>query len=258
MVTSIIALLVFVASGPALVNLGEHWIAHAWSRYSLVFLPLLIVAIRSDRHDDSGRAQRWLGAGLIAAALVVQLAAVIISHVQVGRPALAVAIVGLLLLRQTASLRCALLALWVVPVPHGLMNFLGGDASVEWIFESAAALLAPLGFTYDISRHWVVADTAEFHLRTVYLGLPLLVHLLGLGWYSCVRRSTDFWTTLGVLVLLALSAPAIQFLAIVVALLAVQAGHLVVADAMLETGSWIVTAAIAIFWIEFRATNTRA
>ncbi|MCP5070255.1 MAG: hypothetical protein GY946_27110 [bacterium] len=256
--TSVIAVLVFVASGPALINLGEHWIAHAWSRYSLLFAPLLVVAVRSDQHDGSGRAQRWLGAGLIVAALVVQLAAVVVSHVQVGRPALALAVVGLLLLRDIASLRCALLALWVVPVPHPLMNALGGDTSVEWIFESAAALLAPLGFVYEISRHWVVSGASEFHLRTVYLGLPLLVHLLGLGWYACARRSTDFKTTLGILLLLALSAPAIQFFAIVIALLAVQAGHPAIAGPMLETGPWIVTAAIAIFWVEFRATNARA
>ena len=61
-----------VAFSPVLVDLGRHWFHSDWARYSIVFVPLLVWAVRRSPAQEPRRGLGWT---LVAFSFVIELVA---------------------------------------------------------------------------------------------------------------------------------------------------------------------------------------
>jgi hypothetical protein len=235
-----------LAFSPVLQNLAEHWLTGIWPRYSLSLLPLLLWCVRCDR---GGRPLRWQGLALVCAGLAVELLAARAAVLPVARPALAVAVIGVILMRGLASVRTALLALFVLPMPR-LFVELGGLTAATHLFETGGALLSGVGLNLVVEEGLAVSGGKQLPIDAAHGGLLLLAQMMGLAWYRALRRGLDWRGTASSLALFAVQAVPIQFTAILLALLALGAGAPVLAGAVLNYGSWLVPLLVTVYLTE--------
>jgi hypothetical protein len=210
-----------IAMSPVLSDVLRHWYSEHWSRYSLILLVLLAVAVRRGERVPP---RRVLGAGLVGFSVLAQLAAVPAAVLPLARPFLATGVVGMLLFQGRTPIRTALLALWVVPVPWRLMRELEGEAVAERLFEVAAAVVAPIGLGVEFFGRFAQVGGTELRMAPSMGALTVLAYLTGLVWYRGIR---DDWTPVRTGLAMAVAAAAalpIQVLMIVASLLLVWAG----------------------------------
>jgi hypothetical protein len=86
----VLSLVLLASFSLALIDLAGHWLSNSWTRYSLVFIPL--VAWVAYNEDNKQRHLR-LGAVLIVAAMFVQLTSAKAAVLAGSRPALAGALI---------------------------------------------------------------------------------------------------------------------------------------------------------------------
>ncbi|MBW2275727.1 MAG: hypothetical protein JRG96_20910 [Deltaproteobacteria bacterium] len=228
---------------PVLQHLVEHWIASPWSLYSTAFIALLVLAARADAPVPPRPKE---GAGLLAVACLGQLFALKTNAVAVGRPFAAIAVLGMFLLRGTASLRTGLLVLWIVPFPTAVSIMLGGREIVQALYEMGALLLEPLGMAFEFSTRHLSAGDNTLPLDPRRSGLVLATHMSGLAWYSGVRRKLDWQPTLRLIGGYVLLAAPIQFGVIVVSLVLLHFGSPGWTIEAVGTAGWLVPFAIVL------------
>ncbi len=246
----VLGMALLVGFSITLQHLLAHWVAHPWSRYSLAFVPLLAWAIYRDEAPQKSFVR--LGALAIGLGLIVQFLAVKGAVLGVARPTLATTTVAFLLMRGVASARCALLALWIVPVPHIFMDALGGAAAGNFLFGVGAAVLSALGVQVAVEGGSVVSGGLQLDIDSVHGGYVALVQMLGLGWFWATRRQLGFADSLRTMALFALFALPIQFVAVIGAVLGLAAGSLGGAVALLESIPWVLPLVVVVWRCECR------
>lgn len=247
-----------VAFSPVLVDQGKHWLDVDWTRYSIVFAPLLAWTIY---RSPPAEPRRRLGIALVTGSLVLQLIAARAGMLELARPAFSLSVIGLALITGLATLRAGLLALWIVPVPDFVIGALGGGALARELFATVAAPLAGLGLELQVIGRVLVSGDRELTISAAYFGVPLFVLLSGLGWYRALQLQLSPIATLRCLVVYLIWGVPIQFAAIVLALLAfaLNVGDGVTASrALLEPVPWIMCTVAAISLGERRAGGDRA
>jgi hypothetical protein len=223
------------ALSPMLADLVRHWLAIPWSRYSVVFPFLLAARIRSEPSRPAPAADGWIW---VAAALALELAAVAGGVTRLGRVALPLAVWGGCRLLGWTGPATAALAVFTVPIPHGL-NELASPA-LETGLARAAALAGRL-----FGAAPQLLDPPELRVGGEALallpadgGLSIAALLAGLGWHAglvlregaaaCARRALA-WAALGI----PLQAAAVTGAALVAAVSGAPA-----ARALLSHGVW--------------------
>ena len=214
-------LCLLIGLSPVLRDLVGHWTTAPWSRYSISFVVLLFLAARADSPRPP---RRRAGLLLLALGFAGQTFALTVWISALGRPFAALAVLGMLLFFGTASLRAALLVLWVVPLPTMVIDALGGDAATRGLYAAGASLLEPLGMAFDLGRRVVSAGANELSLDGHHGGLVLAVQMSGLAWYSAQRRCLSWRRTAKLIAGYVVLALPIQFAATVAALMLLSWG----------------------------------
>lgn len=228
-----------------LADLITHWWNSPWYRYSLVFIPLSIHCIWK---AGRVRARRPLGLVLIAASLAVAAVTSMGNMIPLGRPAMAIGLIGLLLLQGRASLARASLVLWVVPVPHQLVFRLSGVESAEFLFGVCGGLFSMWGGDVVLRDGIVLAGSAQLPIEAAYGGLPVLIQMMGLGWYLALRGDRPAAASARIVLIAALLTPLIQIVSIVSALIVLMTFGGTPAAAFMGHMPWVMPlVAIAIY-----------
>jgi len=244
----------FAALSPVLVDLVEHWIAAPWSRYSISFVVLLLLAARA---DSPRPASKRAGLLLLILGLAGQVFALAVSKVEIGRWFAAFAVLGVMLLRGGISLRAALLVLWVVPVPSMVIDALGGEAIVRQLYAASVTLLEPLGMTFEIGRRAVTSGAGELALAGHESGLLLATHMSGLAWYAAQRRGLARLATARLMAGFALLALPIQFAAVVASLVLLSWGSPAWTTRALASATWLLPCLVVVMREELPKRGVR-
>ena len=223
----LLALALVLALSPILREFAGHVLDQPWTAYALPF-PFLLwhAAARSPRE-----APRWsAGLGWIAAALVLELIAVGGGVPRMGRPAIALAVIGWLRVTGLAPLPVALLALWLIPLP-----------------KAVSALASP-----GLERTWqeialrIVPDAGRFPVAHWDGGVRIVAMAAGLGWWAAVRQGGDVAAAFRRAAAFGALGLPLQVVAMILATALVSFGHLEAAHLWLLHGVWIVTLAGAL------------
>lgn len=239
----VLTLALGIAFSPSLQSLIVNWLQNPWSRYGLVFVPLVALCAR----DDSP-AKRYPRTGLavICAGMLLQLTAANSLLPALSRPAIVIGFVGLFLLRGYMSRRCAALALFITPVPYSLASDLGGISMASSMFRGAASSLGPLTANLTVVGDALHAHGLHHPIDSVYAGLPMLVMMAGLAWYARLRtRKPTLEALRGMWTYLA-AALAFQAAVITGAAIAFSAGSPWAGEWILGTLWWLIPAALVI------------
>jgi hypothetical protein len=199
-----------VAFSPVLANLLQHLEEEAWARYVLVFPFLLALCIA--RYPSRLRASA-LGYVALTLAILIELVAIGGSTMVWARPALPLAVIGLCGAFGLASTRTALLACWLIPVPHRVLRMLSPQLET-CLLRPLTGLLDALGAELRLEDSRVLATGFELEVFDFDGGLTLAALLAGLGWYAGLRRGCGLFGTVGRAVLWGALALPIQLLAL--------------------------------------------
>jgi hypothetical protein len=236
-----------VAFSLGLFELVDQWLVAPWSRYSALFVLLLGWQLARER---DARPSPVLGVGLIVAAAGLQLLSVASAVPAIARIAFVAAVMGFLLLRGFASLRVAVLAVFIVPVPSMLTELLAGQYIAEALFSGAAALLQWLGVTITSAEREVLAGDTLLRIRRYHGGLTTLIATVGLAWYVISGARAPMRHALRLVAgFLSLGVIA-QVLGVVLACMAVVAGSESAASTLLDTVGWLVPTVVAVYVLE--------
>lgn len=234
------------ALSPLLVDLARHLVEVPWTRYVLVFPPLLLwQALRAEPAVPAPR----LGWSLVALALLWELVAVGGGVPRFGRPALALALFGLCRALGLASPATAALALWTVPIP-ALLHGEPGSVLAAGYAEAAAGLLP--GLSAELGAHGVALlarDGGRLAVDATDGGVALAVFLAGLGWLRGLRTSG---TAVGSALRaggLALAALPLQLLCVGLAASALATGRSETAASLLAVAPWLLGGALGAFFV---------
>lgn len=235
-----------VALSPSLMELARHWLAEPWSRYAALFVPLWIACARADTGPARPRP-----AGHLLLALGVAWAAIAVGGGmgRFGRPGIALAVVGLAAVLGRPSLARALLAAFAIPVPSAILDRVPGveRISAALVAGGADALGLALAWRPALEGVELVAGGGQvLALGPENGGLPLAALLAGLGWYAAAREGASPRQAARAAVRRAAWAIGLQPLAIVVAGGLLLAGAPGLAKGMLQTGLWLVVAAVSL------------
>jgi len=230
------------AFSPVIVDLARHLVAEPWSRYSAIFLPLLVAtAAREETAPPPHRAgYAWLAAGL-----VIALIAVAGGEPRLGRVGLPLGIIGLCRARGFGSWRTLLLAFWIVPIPHVLSSL--GSPEIESLYlRLAAAVAGVFGPTIAIEQATASVGGAVLKLSEANGGLPLVALLSGLGWYAGLRARSDLPASVARALGWGLLAFPVQALGVLCAVVSLTLGTPELGRFVLAHALWAATAVLGL------------
>jgi hypothetical protein len=247
-------LALLAAFSPVLVDLVRHLASEPWTRYALVFAPLLAVCVATsgDRSKPSADGYLWLAVGVGA-----ELFALVGNMARFGRPAFSLGVIGLCRASGVASTRVAALALWLTPVPYLIVLRFSPELETALLHVVGSAARV-LGAELSIEGSHVLAPSGVLELYPSDGGLPLAALLSGLGWYASLRTGASPWASLRRAMVWGATALPIQTLAILVAVGALAAEMLPLSRLILDQ-LWVAVALTGVGWIELRlrADSTR-
>lgn len=227
-----------VAFSASWMDLLRHWTEEAWTRPSVLFLALFVLAAVRDRRRQ---APWWGGGVLVAAGLALSLIAFAGSLARLGRPGLPLGIIGMALAMGRPTLAISLLALWVIPPPFAVSNALspGLEHGLAWLAAGAAEAG---GLHVVLNRRSLEIAGATLGIQQTDGGIPLVIYLAGIGWWSAVRAGSGIRDALASAARTAPLGFAAQslLLCIAFALLAGRAPD--AARVVLDHGAWPVLA----------------
>lgn len=247
----VLPLALLAAFSVSIFDLFSHWLANPWTRYSVVFIPLVAWVAYN---EDYKRRHPRLGALLIVVAVLTQLVSVKADILALSRPALACGLIGMLLNRGFASKRCAVLSLFIVPIPYSLASDLAGVAIAEWALTGIANVLA---IPYTLVLHVFSVGTTSLPVSATYSGLPLFTLVVGLSGYFGLRRRISLARTLRELAVLAVAVVPLQFMALVAAVIAVDFGSASGAAVALDRLTWFVPTVVVVYRTERAVARRR-
>jgi len=224
------------AFSPLLLDLARHFAEVGWTRYALVFPPLLAwQIIRAGPCEPSPRA----GWALVSLALLVELIAVGGGVPRFGRPALVLALLGAGRALGLAPVPTLLLAAWAIPIPSGLLGRLGSPLTDA--LGQAAALIGGLSAQPDPSGVRLQAAEGEsLLLRPSQAGVTLVALLSGLGWLAGLRGEAGLAGCALRAAALGLAAPLLQLFVVLAAGTVLAAGRPEAAALLWVATPWVL------------------
>jgi len=222
-----------VGLSPALWNLVGHWGAAPWSRYSILFLPVL--AALSWRESTGGgpefsSGERSLWTAGVVLSLGIELLAIAGGLPSLARIALPLAAVGGLRLALGLSPRDGILAFWVIPLPHALLAI-----TSPWLEETWGALARQILGPGS-------AGSAPLVLGPADGGQRLVATFVGLAWALGAWRREAPGPRLGRMLRWGMLGAGLQLPVLLLALLLADQGHVRAARMWLDQAVWIAGA----------------
>ena len=176
------------ALSPLLVDLAAHEAGNVWARGAAIF-PLLLAYCAW--RDTSPPLPSRDGLVLLVLGVAVAFVGVGGGMPRVGRPGIALSVIGLARMTGRPSLRCALLALWVIPFPTQIIEALapGLDAVVANLSAHVATALGVAAHVdaSHVVALWLVVPAGRLELFPGDGGVALAWTFAGLGWFVAVR-----------------------------------------------------------------------
>lgn len=166
-----------VALSPSLAELLQHWTREAWARESGVFVPL---AIASAVADPARRRPNRVGWLLVAIGIGLALFGSAAGLASLGRLAIPLAVLGMAYAIGHPSPRVALIALFVIPPPFGIVS-IGSPAGERILAHAAVDAERALGGEWAAGDATVRTAKGDLRLGAPDLGIPLAHLLAGLG-----------------------------------------------------------------------------
>lgn len=211
---------------PALSEWATHIALEPPTAYVLVFPLLLLTAARS---TPPTAPDRFSGLLWIAAAAAIEVISFQGGVERIGRLAIPCGIIGYLRFTGAAALAPAALAVFIVPLPHGLAAL----APLEAVWRAFAEfLLGPAG--------------PALRLDAWDSGLRLVALFAGLGWYLDARSGSSWRGAMRRGAQLAMIGLPAQLAAMILAVALTRAGSPASARALLTHGVWIACAAVTV------------
>lgn len=178
-----------VALSPALLDWVLQVGTSPWARGAAVFPVLLLW---SAYHDETPVRPFGDGFAWLAVGLVMTLIGVGGGMPRVGRPGIALAVIGLARAIGFPSTPRALLAAFAIPIPSQLLAVLapGLEGAVASLVARAAGL-AGVGAHVDATRMSAMRFVAPQGFLELFPGdggLPLAWSFAGIGWFAAVQR----------------------------------------------------------------------
>lgn len=240
--------LLAAASFPVVSDMAGHMLERGWPAYGAVFWLLLArEVIRPPAERRPGHVgERWhhlVGYLLLAVALSIELLVILDRWPRVGRPALAVAALGLSLIRGHPQPGMATLGFLGIPLPSVALAVFSPELE-RTLGSLAAACVSSLGGTLELieagglGAH-LVSNGLVLRLSPGNAGLPLAVLIAGLTWYEGVRRGEPLQALLLRCASRALLFVPVATLGVIVAGTVLAAGHADVAWFVLNHGPWV-------------------
>jgi hypothetical protein len=190
-ILSTVWVVLFLASGPILLDYASHVATHSWAWYVLVFLPITPLAISM----TPVRKPRVIGAILLVSlGATLETVAMASASLGLGRIGFILATTAVLLLQGRASVRTTVLLILCVPIPHRILERLG-----ETLLPQLAQILATVSRwsgTPALAMGTQVEKSASvFELDATDIGWTAAAFAFGLTWFAClcfkitIRRS---------------------------------------------------------------------
>ena len=236
-----------IGFSPVILSLVEHWGADPWSRYSLVFIPLLIWCVRK---GDCAAKSRRTGAVLIAAGAGIEILAALISMIAFGRVGWGLAMVGFIMIRGLAESRTALLALWIVPIPSTLLRSTGGEWAAMKFSVAATSVLARMGLDFEVAQRSVSFGEESLRFQANWGGEVALLHLAGLAGYWAIRTGRSWASMLGWYLVSIPLGLLLQFAVTVLALYLFATVGPGLAVGALDHLSYLILTVFVVAWVE--------
>lgn len=228
----ILALGYAVGLAPALAAWAERLAGEPRTRYALGFPALMLIAMVTGRR---GKPAPMSGLVWSAAALGVQVAAILAGMTKAAVFALPLGVLGYTQLTGVSSLAPTILAAFAVPLPHAVVSL--GNPQRAWI-SLAESMLGPAA--------------SQLALTGWDSGVTLAALFAGLSCYASARmrlplsgtlRRAAFWSVLAVPTQLALVAGAAAL---------ARFGCAELARALLTDSPWVLSTLIVLCFVESR------
>jgi hypothetical protein len=236
-----------IALSPSLVAITRLWVDEPWARPSALFFGL---AIATAAREQASRDPRRDGFLLVGIGVVLGVLAAGGGLARLGRPAFAVAVVGLARALGRPSPATALLAVWAIPLPFAL--FVALNPGLErWLGGLTAHAATSWGLSASLGMYELEVAGQKLLLRPTDGGLPLMLYLAGIGWWGAARRGGGVHQAAVAAIRLAPFGLAAQVLALAAALALLFGGAPAAARATLDLCAWPALA-LALFWVAGR------
>ncbi|MFK7897292.1 MAG: archaeosortase/exosortase family protein [Myxococcota bacterium] len=228
-----------VAFSPVLSELVGHWLAHPWSRVSIIFPWLAWVAVREDQ-GRPGRASRPIIWTCMLVALLTMLIAISGDAIRFGRIALAVGGAGMIAGAGWARLTASIVLAFSVPTPNALLKSV--SPGLESALAKGVAAVVP-GLQVETTvrtAHWV-SEGERFLIDHTDTGIAMGVGLAGLGWFQTVVTGGEWKDAIRRAALWFLAAIPVQFVILgVVAFCLGVLGRADMARGILNEAGWLI------------------
>jgi len=229
-------------------------LADPWSRYSLLF-PLLVLrcAIRTDPTAHTHRG----GYLLIAISLGITFIGAIggVEFIRFARLAIPCGILGLAWIFGRPSWKIALLSLWIIPIPHAVLEVASPILEV-YLLRTAAFIPSIFDPAITVQGTIFHAPSGSLEVANTESGILLLALFSGLGWYSGISRRLDAKGCIRRSFYSGLMAMPVQWLALVFATLFIYFQHATLAKLCLVPWLFVWTSFGAIILIEYNARKS--
>jgi len=190
-ILSTVWVVLFLVSGPILLDYANHIATQSWAWYVLAFLPITPLAISM----TPVRKPRVIGAILLVTlGATLETVAMASASLGLGRIGFVLAATAILLLQGRASVRTTVLLVLCVPIPHWILERLG-----ETLLPQLAQILATVsrwsGTPALAIGTQVETSASIFELDATDVGWTAAVLAFGLTWFAClcfkvpIRRS---------------------------------------------------------------------
>jgi hypothetical protein len=187
--STVLWIAVAAALSPSLVDLGAHVVANPWVRGTAIF-PLLLAWCAFTDPAPSRPARD--GLPLLLLGVAAAFVGVGGGMPRVGRPGIALAVIGVARMTGRPSLPVALLAIWLVPLPTQFVEALA--PGLDGLVARAAAQLGSFaGVPAEadarrVTALWFVTPSGPLQLFPGDGGLALAWTFAGLGWFAALQR----------------------------------------------------------------------
>ncbi len=235
--SALLGLALAAAFSPALASFVGQLAARPWSRYCLVFLPLIALELPAAARRSGREASLGAGAPWIVGGLALELLALAGGLERVSRLALAPAAIGWCRAAGLGSPRTDALWLFAVPVPTAAAAL--ASPGLERALAAAAAFgVRGCGGTLRLEGTRLVGPEGELALEAWDGGAAAAVLLAGLVWWRGGRAGWPAATTAARAAGVALLALPCQAVGFGVAATALATGHAALAREVLTHGPW--------------------
>jgi hypothetical protein len=185
-------------------------------------------------------------------AVAIQFVGIASDAAFIGRLGLALAVVGMARWLGSPKLSVALLTFGAIPVPMAIISYTSPALESLWA-GAATQFVQFLSGEVSVSGPLFRSAAGRLELMGSDGGLPLLIVLAELGWYSGVRLGLPGRALLGRAALGAVLAAPIQLMGVTIAVILLQLGFADLARVWLDLGLWLGVAACIVWRVERRS-----